>query len=343
MSYAVSIEKMDKVLKELKKKYRVYAPIRFEKRGRYSDTDLIRYAEIDSVKDVVYNEKSDFSPKEVIHPITQTLFHFTEYEYRESQIDDKEILIFAHPCDINGIKRLDTIFLENGNNEDVYYKRLRDKVKFVLMECQEDWDTCFCISMGSNQTDDYSLAIKFGEDQLSVEVKDNEFEGFFASEEEIDFTYKFVTANQEEVNLPKIDDKEMLKKVYDLKMWEDYNARCKDCGACTSACVTCSCFTTSDVIYSENGRVGERRRVWASCQHEDFTEMAGGHSFRNTPADRMRFRTLHKVYDYKERFGEEHMCVGCGRCTDRCNQLISFSKTINKLTEEVNRLQKEVN
>lgn len=339
MSYSVSVKKMNEILKELQKDYKVYAPKRFEKRGRYSDTDLIRYAEISMVEEIVYDEKADFSPKEVIYPITQTLFYFTEYEYKESKAHDKGILIFARPCDINGIKRLDTIFLENGDQEDIYYKRLREKVKFILMECKEGWDTCFCVSMGSNQTDNYSLAVRFAENNLLVQVKDEAFNNLFANEKTTDFTPEFVTSNQVTVKIPEIDNKEILKKVHDLDMWESYNSRCGNCGACTSACITCSCFTTSDVIYSENGRAGERRRVWASCLHEDFTEMAGGHSFRNTPGERMRFRTLHKVYDFKARFGEEQMCVGCGRCTDRCPQLISFATTINRLSEEVNKLK----
>ncbi|MFW5787430.1 MAG: anaerobic sulfite reductase subunit AsrA, partial [Halanaerobiales bacterium] len=242
--------------------------------------------------------------------------------------------------DINGFERLDKIFLENGDFEDKYYKRMRDRVNFALMECKEGgWDSCFCVSMGSNETDNYSLAFRFEDSNLAVEVKDNKFAGFFADEESAEFSPRFVTENKIDVNIPEIDSEEILQKVYDLDMWEEYNDRCESCGACTASCVTCSCFTTRDVIYTENGKAGERRRNWASCLHEDFTEMAGGHSFRETPAERMRFRTLHKVYDYKERFGENHMCVGCGRCTDSCNELISFSSTINKLSEAVQEIK----
>jgi len=341
MSYCVSIKRMNEILKELQKEYKVYAPMRFEKRGRYSDTDLIRYAEINSIEDVVYDEKSDFSPKEVIYPITQALFYFTEYEYMESKVDDKKILIFARPCDINGFRRLDTIFLKNGGTEDIYYKRLREKVKFILMECKEGgWDSCFCVSMGSNKTDDYSLAVRFGDDKILVEIKDDEFTNLFADEREVEFTPEFVTSNPTKVNIPEIDSHELLEKIYDLDMWKSYNSRCISCGACTAVCITCSCFNTLDVIYTENGKVGERRRVQASCMHEDFTTMAGGLSFRKTAGERMRFRTLHKIYDYKLRFKDEYMCVGCGRCDERCPELISFPATINRLYDEVEKLKK---
>ena len=339
MGYLIENKDFDDILNVLKKDYKIYAPMRFEKRGRYSDTDLIRYDEIKSLKDIVYDEKSDFSPKEVIYPITQALFYFTEDEYRESKVFDKKILLFVRACDINGIRRLDTIFLQNGDTEDIYYKRLREKVKFVLMECKDGWDTCFCVSMNSNKTDNYSLAIRFNNDNVMVEVKDDEFIDIFKDKKEIDFKPQFVKSNPKVVHVPEIDNTELLKKVYDLDMWESFNSRCISCGACTAACITCSCFNTVDLIYSENANVGERRRVQASCMHKDFTEMAGGHVFRKTAGERMRFRTLHKVYDYKTRFKTENMCVGCGRCDERCPELISFSTTINRLYDEVEKLK----
>ncbi len=341
MSYRLSFHRMDELLENLKDRYDIFAPVRFNKRGRYSDTDLVRYARIGSVRDIVHSEKSDFSPKEIVHPITQTMFHYTEFEYLESKAGEKDILLFVRPCDIHGIQRLDTVFLRNGGNKDFYYQRLREKVKYVLMECSAGWDSCFCVSMGTNRTDDYSLAVRFGDEELRLEVKDPSFQELFSGEEEVQFSPEFVSRNEQTVTLPAIDSPELLRKAHELDMWKSYNARCQSCGACTAACISCSCFTTSDVTYSENGKAGERRRVWASCLHPGFTEMAGGHSFRSTAGDRMRFRTLHKVYDFDTRFGEGQMCVGCGRCTDRCPQLISFPATINRLANEVARLKNE--
>lgn len=339
MSYILTKDDFNKVLAQLKSDYKIYAPKRFKNQGRYSDTDLIRYDEINIFEDIVYKEKSDFSPKEIIYPITQALFYFTEDEYRESKIDNKKIIIFCRACDINGIRRLDTIFLSNGGREDVYYKRLRDKVKFVLMECNSGWDTCFCVSMGSNKTSNYSLAVRFEDNNVLIEVKDDELAFLFSGFKHIDFLPQFVTSNPKKVNIPIIDDEKILEKVINLDMWKDYESRCISCGACNAACITCSCFNTQDIAYTENGRVGERRRIQASCMHKDFATVAGGYNFRENTADRMRFKTLHKIYDYKARFKLENMCVGCGRCDERCPELISFSSTINKLYDEVGKLK----
>ena len=105
-------------------------------------------------------------------------------------------------------------------------------------------------------------------------------------------------------------------------------------------CPTCTCTSTQDIFYSETENVGERRRVWASCHVQGFTDMAGGHSFRQRHGDRMRFKVMHKISDFKKRFGY-NMCTGCGRCDDACPEYISFSNCINKLSAELKRISKE--
>lgn len=87
-----------------------------------------------------------------------------------------------------------------------------------------------------------------------------------------------------------------------------------------------------DVKYDGQPNAGERRRVWASCHVDGYTDMAGGHSFRRSNGERMRFKVFHKIYDFKKRFGY-NMCTGCGRCDDICPEYISYSNSINKVTK----------
>lgn len=337
MGYKLNFETVNSLFNELKKEYKIYAPKRFAKAGRYSDTDIIRYVEVNSVEEIVYDEKSDYPAKEVVTPITQTLFYFTEDEYRESKMHDKGILIFARPCDINAQLNQDKIYLENGF-EDTFYKRVRDKVKFVLMECTTGWDTCFCCAMGTNKTEDYAAAVRFEEGNVLFNVKDEALTTYFDNKEAADFEVQFVEKNTVEVTLPVIPNKDVLNELKKHEMWNEFNKRCVGCGSCTVACSTCTCFTTTDIMYNENAKMGERRRTQASCQVKGFDEMAGGHDFRHTIADRYRYKTLHKIHDYNEQFGLGHMCVGCGRCTSRCPEFISFSATINKVTKAVEEI-----
>ena len=339
MGYKVGYEKVNEIIKELSKEYDIYAPKRFNKAGRYSDTDMIRYDIIEKAEDIVFDEKSDMPAKEVLSPITQTLFYFTEDEYRESKVNSKKIIIFMRPCDINAMEHQNKIYLQNGGFKDFYYSRLQEKVKIVMMECNKGWDTCFCVSMGSNKTDEYSMAVRNEDGYWLVDVKDDEFDCFKA--EEAQFDVEFVEENELTVELPEIKNKTILTKLKAHPMWNEFNSRCISCGACTIACATCTCFTTTDIAYNENPNVGERKRTSASCQIEGFTDMAGGHTFRPTAGDRMRYKVLHKFHDYKARFKDYHMCVGCGRCIDRCPEFISIVATVEKMNAAIKEIEKE--
>lgn len=329
MGVVMNNERFNNFLKEIVKEYKIYAPVLMKGKGIFSDTDSIRYEQVKTVEEIVFNRKSNFSPKEILLPITQTLFYFTEDSVMEPKVDDKKILVFLRSCDIHAVKRLDKMYLKNGF-EDPYYKRLREKIKFVLMECEKSFENCFCVSMGSNKTDEYDLFVRAKDGQISVECKSDEFKGYFEREEIFHVAPNFIESNEVEVNISEGLD----AKVFKWEGWKEYSQRCIACGRCNTVCGTCSCFTMQDIFYKDNGKVGERRRVWASCQIDGYTDMAGGHGFRKDKGDRMRFKVMHKVYDFNKRFGY-HMCVGCGRCDDACPQYISFSNCVNKLNEAV--------
>ncbi len=63
---------------------------------------------------------------------------------------------------LNALKRLDDIYLHN--EQSFYYKRLRENTKFILMECKESFETCFCVSMGTNKADNYDayISVNYG-------------------------------------------------------------------------------------------------------------------------------------------------------------------------------------
>lgn len=333
MSYKVQNNDFNLLLEKWSKEYEIYAPVRITAGGRFSDTDNIRYEKIKKVEDIEYEEKSTFSAKEILFPVTETMFNIQKEKLTEPEYIEKKYLVFLRSCDIHAIDRTDKIYLKNGNMADPYYKRRRDNIKYILMGCSESFENCFCVSMGTNKTDNYSMGVKFFDDEIHIQVKDPIFEGDFKDESEIEFTPDYVRENYYGVNLPDIE--KLDNSLFKDEMWEDYEKRCIACGRCNYSCPTCTCFTTTDIYYSENPDNGERRRVWAGCQVDKFTDMAGGHTFRKDNGSRMRFKTMHKVYDFKKRFGKE-MCVGCGRCDDRCPEYISFAKCINLVTEKVN-------
>lgn len=336
MKIKLSKNEFNNSLKKLKEKYKLFAPVSLAYKGTYSDTDVVRYKEIEDIEEIELNKKSNFSPKEIVLPISETLFYFTEDEFKEvNQKEDKDILIFLRACDINGIKRIDQIYLENGKEEDYFYKRIREKVKFVLIGCSKSFRNCFCVSMNSNKTDNYSIGLNFRSDEVQLHINDEAFSNYFDGED-IDFEVDYIKEN--DISISVNENINPLKVSMD-DMWREYDDRCIACGRCNFVCPTCTCFTMQDIFYKENENVGERRRVWASCHVDGYTDMAGGHSFRKLRGDRMRFKTLHKIYDFNKRFGYQ-MCVGCGRCDDACPQYISFSTCIEKVNDLVNKEEK---
>lgn len=342
MGYELTWDKAQAVFEKLAEHYQIYAPKRFVNQGRYSATDVIRYDKVNSVEEIVWQVKSDYPAKEVLNPIQQAIFYFTEDEYRASKVSEKPILIFARPCDIAAQKVQEKIYLQNGGYEDIYYKRMLERVKFVLMECGGGDDTCFCVSMGTNKTDRYCMAFRFGEEGILVKTAEEEFESYFADSETVEYEPEFVEENELKVTIPDLSDYEVRSALKNHPMWNEYNKRCISCGSCTVACSTCTCFTTRDIIYGDNPEVGERRRVSASCQIAGFDQMAGQKEFRATAAARMRYKMMHKFHDYKARFGDSHMCVGCGRCTHRCPEFISISATLNKMSDAVEEIKETI-
>jgi len=75
MGYKLNLEKFNNFLAAIGDEYKVYAPILLKGKGTFSDTDTVRYGQVNKVEEIVFDKKSNFSPKEVILPITQTLLY----------------------------------------------------------------------------------------------------------------------------------------------------------------------------------------------------------------------------------------------------------------------------
>lgn len=327
MGYQLNAENFNQVLAYIGQDYLIYAPKEFSSGGRFSDTSCIRYGEIKNVEEIEFHKKSEYSFKEVLTPVSQTLFFFTENSVTEAEGSKKGAVVFLRSCDLHGLKRLDDMYLGNGP-EDYYYKRIREKMKFVIIGCGESYENCFCVDMGTNRSDQYDLAMNVRDGSYEIDCKweemDRVLEKYAKSTPQVAVDY--VTENPVHVTIPENLD----HRIIESDMWREYDGRCVNCGRCNFVCPTCTCFSMQDLFYSENGDAGERRRVWASCMVDGYTDVAGGGSYRQKNGGRMRFKVLHKVWDYKKREGY-HMCIGCGRCDDVCPEYISFSNCINKL------------
>ena len=356
MGYQLSKAEAGQMFQRWTENYDVFAPKVMEGEGCFSDTDIIRYDRVSSLDEIEWEKKSDYSFKEVLLAINETLFYFTEDQVTVPKGPERDILIFLRACDLHAVKRLDEIYLRNGF-EDFYYARVRERAKFILMGCETSCASGFCVSMGTNRADNYDAYLKVDGETVWLDVKCEALEKTLETSGSVaeasgeaedgsadaaetagasvrlgrpaEVTPDYVTENVEKVTLPKKLSNESFTK----EIWQEYGERCIGCGRCNFVCPTCTCFTMQDIFYKDNPKVGERRRVWASCQVDGYTDMAGGHGFRQKQGDRMRFKVMHKIYDYEKRFGYP-MCVGCGRCDDVCPEYISYSNCVNRLAKE---------
>lgn len=329
MGYIADREQFSDFIDKLKEDYKIWAPKKFKGGGRFSDTDAVRYAVIESPDEIELNEKSAYSWKEAVLPPSETLFYFAENHAGETEGPAKKKLVFLRSCDLAAVKRMDQIYMKNGD-PDYYYERRRKDMAFALIGCSESCENGFCVSMQSNMADNYDFSVDLVDGHYRLDCKKEAWDELLkmAGAASADVVPQRVTENKVKVNIPE----DLSYKVGMSSMWDQYDSRCINCGRCNLVCPTCTCFTMQDVFYDDNGKVGERRRVQASCMVDGYTDVAGGGSYRQKNGQRMRFKTLHKVLDFRERFGYQ-MCVGCGRCDDICPEYISFSNIINHLED----------
>lgn len=333
MGYTLTRAEFDQVLAGLGEKYRLYAPVLKKGEGRFTDTDVVIYDFIRDSSQIEFEKKSDYSFKEILTPLSQTLFFFTENVIKEADTDDSEVIVFLRSCDMHALKRLDQVYLYNGMHEDSFYKKIREKLHFVLIGCPSSYQDCFCVSMGTNRTQEgYLFSINYMENRFEVDLKETSINELFAATcaEEKEVTAAYVTENEVSVHVPETIPNSIIQS----DLWKEYDKRCVACGRCNLVCPTCTCFTMQDAFYTDNGKVGERRRVGGSCMIDGYSTVAGGGQYRRKHGERMRFKVLHKISDFRKRYGYD-MCVGCGRCDDVCPEYISFSNIINKVDAAV--------
>ncbi len=88
--------------------------------------------------------------------------------------EEKGNLILVRSCDLHSVRRLDeNILLKNGA-EDYYYKRIRENTRFILMGCPESFDSCICVSMGTNKSTDYDAYLRMDGQGVYLDCRDEE-------------------------------------------------------------------------------------------------------------------------------------------------------------------------
>jgi ferredoxin len=263
-------------------------------------------------------------------------------------------VIGVRGCDLRALEIQDQVFLR-GPYVDQAYKRRRESLFVVAVNCIRTVPTCFCHSMkcGPGVTGGFDLALTELDRSFVVAVGSSQGGEVIAATQWAPCTLdqveraKRVTAQlTEEMNARNLPDDsgsndgsksrsldttdlhDLLLSRLDHPRWKQVAERCLACANCTMVCPTCFCSAVEEVSDLAGDHV-ERQRTWDSCFTAEHSYMNTG-AVRKTTASRYRQWLVHKLATWQDQFGVSG-CVGCGRCITWCPVGIDLTEEVAAL------------
>jgi sulfhydrogenase subunit beta (sulfur reductase) len=248
-----------------------------------------------------------------------------------SETDDSPPMAFigVRACELAAITIQDQIFLQGPHVDPIYRKR-REQIFIVAVNCTQAGGTCFCASMqtGPKATVGFDLALTELLDadrhEFVAEVGSARGAAILAQVPHRPASGDQITAAEDKIAdttrrmgrvLETDGIKELLYRNINHPRWDQAATRCLTCGNCTMVCPTCFCTTVEDTT-DLSGEWAERQRRWDSCFTLDFSFIHGG-PIRSSARSRFRQWMTHKLAAWIDQFGRSG-CVGCGRCITWC-------------------------
>ena len=301
---------LHKFVSSLRKSYEIIAPVQ---------KDIVRYC-ILGENDRVTLEQPLYPAKKFFLPLKESILRFKNKKVVSYGSKIRKRIAFLAHCDSNALFVLDKLLLDHP--EDPYYKEHRDKTLILQFKPIRKPKNYFAEEMDLIDFCD----IKIYTTPKFLILRPHSHLGLNLLQSAKLPRHKGKVRDNV-IDNPGLQNKKINGE--NKGIWREEAKKCLSCSSCTTVCPTCSCFEMSDDIDFEADS-GTRRRDWSSCQLLDFTEVAGGHVFRQERASRLKQRVLHKFKYFKERFGVQ-MCVGCGRCIEACPTNIDIHKIVKKL------------
>lgn len=292
-------------------------------------------------------DKTAYSAKTYFLPFHETLsqYRFDDGDFSQQiryRIQPRAI-VGLHPCDINGLVKLDKVLL-SGDFPSPYYLSRRQNT-FVVGLDHDPCDNGFCASVGADVVshgfdlfltdlgDRYFVAIDSDRGYRvvsSVEIRDvteHDREAYMQVRQRIAAGFKTEVNIR---NLPTVLDLE-----FESPVWQRWGDQCLSCGSCAAVCPTCYCYGIEERLSMDLTESHKDKRLY-SCNLVDFAMVAGGHNFRPTRASRLKYRYYHQHRGFTENY-DEPKCVGCNRCGDACLAGIAPPEVLADLEQEALR------
>jgi sulfhydrogenase subunit beta (sulfur reductase) len=312
-------------IETLKNTYRLYGPVKEERAYNFA------LLEKETLPDFNF-QNTRMSPKAIIYPQTEVMFHYTLDESKEDHHIMKEVTADAVPRAVVGIRPCDAAaFLlvkrnfDSPEYRDPYWIRAYEGTTLVGLACRQPCQTCFCTTAGCGPFSEEGLDVLLvGEADAflakAITAKGENLLktagwGEAADGSPIEAMKREAEARiRAAVHTDRLAEK-VIPELFDAPFWDDVAFSCINCGTCTYVCPTCWCFDIQDEV---SGKSGLRMRNWDSCMFPLFTFHGSGHNPRNTKTKRVRQRFMHKLKYYVDKYHDGIQCVGCGRCVRLC-------------------------
>lgn len=316
----------------LKRFGEVHAPV---KKGKLSF-----FAKVDSPDDAALNYNRTMLPpkKYFVKPLEEMLKVKVDKGYEPVVEKPKSLVLLGlHACDINALRILDSVYLDEP--QDNYYQARRAAVIVIGISCEPD-EYCFCRSVGTDYAwTGFDLFLHELDDSYLVRVGSSRGEAIIESVKRIirePTKEDFVKLRELELKKSRMFKKSLNKSLlpdiidslYESDVWAKFSDKCVSCGSCNLVCPTCRCYDVTEKV-ELNFEEGVRIRRWDSCFIRSHALVAGGLNFRPTRLDRFRHR-----YNCKSSIEPRTnllFCVGCGRCSEFCPAGIDHVDVLNAI------------
>lgn len=321
-------------LRQLERKYDIYAPIRSQDGTRV-------FAKPTSGPLALEGGQLPLGPKFLFFPPSQSLFTFDQLAVNPADSKPtKPILVFGvSSADAAGLSHMDRFFMEE-HIDDVYAARREGSVLITYVGetggaqfeplAADGFDLQFA-ALGEEAF--VWPGSKVGSALLQ------EYGRLFEDVEDADAVRQLLESKSAGADRKaEVEEASLLIREGEVPgdFWEWMAMRCISCGGCSYVCPTCTCF---DVWDRAKEGSGARLRCWDTCLLAGFTREASGHNPRREQSDRCRRRIEHKLLWDVARWGTI-TCVACGRCVDACPSTLG---TLNIAKEIIRRFgQKEI-
>ncbi|MDO4260901.1 MAG: 4Fe-4S dicluster domain-containing protein [Eubacteriales bacterium] len=341
--YKIARENLSALFRAIAAEQELYLPVRTAGQVNYGIWTEDAEVDLDTLKSVK-------SPKDVFFPQSETLYTCVKEGRRltvepEALKEQRFVVFGMKPCDVQGVRVLDQVFL--AEPADSFYAARREHGTVVSLACREPEESCFCKVFGVDCTEPSAdVAVWFAGDDLLWKAQTEKGEQLTVMlgglleeasgqeqsllEEEKEKTRRIVG------ELPYMElsldgwDGNAVEERFGSSLWEELYRPCLACGTCTFVCPTCQCYDIRDY---DTGNGVKRFRCWDSCMYSDFTMMAHGNN-RTSQMQRFRQRFMHKLVYFPANNDGMYSCVGCGRCVEKCPSALNIVKVVKAFEKE---------